>query len=159
MSQPRQVRPWTTWASTEFKTRKEPNVIFVSAWQVLVPILGIILIVVFAILVLSIYARDVAFDSHGVLGGLRGELWGLRRRVALVLPHWRASTEVLVGTDLVLTVASRTLDRGPRSRSLKTFAPPLPLPVFAFQQAWLTQRDAEPAQVWLRNLVWECSQP
>ncbi|NYE26330.1 LysR family transcriptional regulator [Pigmentiphaga litoralis] len=86
---------------------------------------------------------------------------GLRRRVALVLPHWRASTEVLVGTDLVLTVASRTLDRGPRSRnrSLKTFAPPLPLPVFAFQQAWLTQRDAEPAQVWLRNLVRECSQP
>ena len=83
---------------------------------------------------------------------------GLRRRVALVLPHWRASTEVLMGTDLVLTVASRTLDRVPRGRGLKTFAPPLPLPVFAFQQAWHAQRDAEPAQLWLRNLVWECAQ-
>jgi DNA-binding transcriptional LysR family regulator len=83
---------------------------------------------------------------------------GLRRRIALVLPHWRASTEVLMGTDLMLTVASRTLDRVPRSRGLKTFAPPLPLPAFAFQQAWHAQRNAEPAQVWLRDLVWECAQ-
>ena len=41
---------------------------------------------------------------------------GLRRHVALTLPHWSASTEVLAGTDLILTVASRALANVARAR-------------------------------------------
>ena len=41
---------------------------------------------------------------------------GLRRHVALTLPHWSASTEVLAGTDLILTVASRAWRTSPRAR-------------------------------------------
>lgn len=84
---------------------------------------------------------------------------GLRRHVALVLPHWSASTEVLAGTDLVLTVASRTLDGASRNQGLRRFVPPLELPRFAFQQAWHARRDADPAHGWFRSVVMDCSQP
>lgn len=84
---------------------------------------------------------------------------GMRRHVALVLPHWSASTEVLAGTDLILTVASRTLEHGLRSQGLKLFRPPLDLPRFAFQQAWHIRRHNDPAHCWLRSVVLECSQP
>lgn len=84
---------------------------------------------------------------------------GLRRRVAVVLPHWRASLDVLPGTDLILTVASRTVDHAPRDRRLRAFTPPLDLPRFAFQQAWHARRDADAAHCWFRGLVKACSQP
>lgn len=84
---------------------------------------------------------------------------GLRRRVAVVLPHWRASLDVLPGTDLILTVASRTVDHAPRDRRQRAFTPPLDLPRFAFQQAWHARRDADAAHCWFRGLVKACSQP
>lgn len=84
---------------------------------------------------------------------------GLRRRIGLVLPDWSAATDVLAGTDLLLTVARRALERMPRGRGLKTFAPPIALPTFPFQQAWHTRRDGDPAHGWLRQMVWECGQP
>lgn len=83
---------------------------------------------------------------------------GLRRRIALSLPHWSAAPAVLPGTDLVLTVARRSLGPLGRHSPLRSFAPPLPLPGFAFQQAWHARRDADPAHQWLRQLVRECSQ-
>ncbi|MBU4609951.1 LysR family transcriptional regulator [Achromobacter sp. GG226] len=82
---------------------------------------------------------------------------GLSRRVALVLPHWQASTQVLAGTDLVLTVASRTLDTLPRNTGLRAFAPPLALPGFAFHQAWHERRQADPGCRWLRDLIRACT--
>ena len=39
----------------------------------------------------------------------RAEGAGPAQACALTLPHWSASTEVLAGTDLILTVASRAL--------------------------------------------------
>ncbi|WP_263142122.1 LysR family transcriptional regulator [Pseudomonas sp. RIT-PI-AD] len=84
---------------------------------------------------------------------------GLRRRVALVLPHWRASTEVLAGTDLILTVASRTLEPVARNQGLAGFMPPVELPGFAFQQAWHTRRNADSAHRWFRSMVMDCSRP
>lgn len=84
---------------------------------------------------------------------------GLHRHVALVLPYWSASTEVLAETDLILTVASRTLDSASRNKGLARFTPPLELPGFAFQQAWHTRRDADPAHCWFRSVVMGCCQP
>lgn len=78
---------------------------------------------------------------------------GLRRQVALSLPHWSAAPRVIAGTDLVLTIASRALDGLADDPRLRTFAPPLPLPRFAFQQAWHARRDTDPAHAWLRQCV------
>ncbi len=84
---------------------------------------------------------------------------GRHRRIALVLPHWRASTEVLTGTDLILTVASRTLDHVSDDQGLTQFLPPFELPSFAFRQAWHMRRDADSAHHWFRRLVVDCSRP
>lgn len=84
---------------------------------------------------------------------------GRSRRIALVLPHWRASTEVLTGTDLILTVASRTLDHVSDDQGLTRFTPPFALARFAFQQAWHVRRDADSAHHWFRSVVMDCSRP
>jgi DNA-binding transcriptional LysR family regulator len=83
---------------------------------------------------------------------------GQRRRIALTLPHWSAAIEVIAGTDLVLTIASRSLDDMRRQPALRQFAPPLTLPRFAFQQAWHRRRDTDTALAWLRQQIRTCSQ-
>jgi DNA-binding transcriptional LysR family regulator len=81
---------------------------------------------------------------------------GLRRRIALALPHWSAALDLMDGTDLILTVASRaTIDLGLHP-TLRIFAPPFALPGFQYQQAWHARRDGDPGHVWLRQAVAEC---
>ncbi|MCL9843653.1 LysR substrate-binding domain-containing protein [Ralstonia solanacearum] len=84
---------------------------------------------------------------------------GLRRHIALALPHWSAAVELLAGTDLILTVASRAVGPIRRHRNLRQFAPPLVLPRFAYQQAWHARREGDPAHHWLRQTILACSQP
>ncbi|MFJ4395092.1 LysR family transcriptional regulator [Pseudomonas sp. NPDC089396] len=84
---------------------------------------------------------------------------GLRRRIALALPHWSAAVEVLSGTDLVLTVAKRAVGPMRQYQTLRQFSPPLPIPTFAYQQAWHARKDTDPGHRWLREAVWACSQP
>ncbi len=83
---------------------------------------------------------------------------GVRRRIAMALPHWSAAIELIAGTDLILTVASwpvRDLDRYP---TLRTFDAPLDLPVLSYQQAWHSRNDADPANRWIRDAILACSQ-
>lgn len=84
---------------------------------------------------------------------------GLRRHIALALPHWSAAVEVLAGTDLILTVASRAVGPMRQHKTLRQFEPPLPLPRFAYQQAWHARKESDPAHQWLRQAILTCSQP
>ena len=81
---------------------------------------------------------------------------GLQRRIALTLPHWSAATQVVPGTDLVLTVARRSLESVPAARRLSRFKPPLALPDFAFEMAWHQRRNADTALRWLRQCLGDC---
>lgn len=81
---------------------------------------------------------------------------GEQRRVALALPHWTAATEVIAGTDLVLTVARRSVLRPPQG--LRCFEPPLPIRAFDFQQAWHERREGDVAHRWLRGQVMRACQ-
>ncbi|KAI3590809.1 Transcriptional regulator, LysR family [Cupriavidus sp. U2] len=81
---------------------------------------------------------------------------GLDRHVAVVLPHWSAALDVVAGTDLILTVAARTLSAAPPQPGLRAFAPPVALPSVPFQQAWHARRDTDPAHRWLRQAVRAC---
>ncbi|UVL62497.1 LysR family transcriptional regulator [Pseudomonas sp. B21-032] len=83
---------------------------------------------------------------------------GARRRVALALPHWTAAQEVIAGTDLILTVARRSLDSGALDSRLRRFAPPLAIKPFAFQQAWHQRREGEAGHRWLREKVMQVCQ-
>ncbi|MEV6591434.1 LysR family transcriptional regulator [Streptomyces acidicola] len=84
---------------------------------------------------------------------------GLRRHLAVTLPHWSAAVDLLPGTDLILTVASRAVGPLHRNKTLRRFAPPLEIPGFAYQQAWHARRTNDPAHAWLRQALMTCSQP
>ncbi len=83
---------------------------------------------------------------------------GLKRQIALSLPHWSAAAQVLVGTDLILTVSSRSAEPLREHPELVFFKPPLPIPSFLFQQVWHSRRHADPAHVWLRQQLMDCCQ-
>lgn len=81
---------------------------------------------------------------------------GLQRHVALVLPHWSAALDVVADTDLILTVAARTVTAAAPHPALRGFAPPVTLAAVPFQQVWHARRDADSAHRWLRQAVREC---
>ncbi|HEK0906318.1 LysR family transcriptional regulator [Pseudomonas parafulva] len=78
---------------------------------------------------------------------------GVRRRIALTLPHWGVAQTVLAGTDLVLTVARRSLAASPPDKALRVFEPPLPISAFSFAQAWHARREGDAGHQWLRELI------
>lgn len=80
---------------------------------------------------------------------------GLRRRNCVTLPHWNAAVSLLPGTDLVLTIASRTVGQEQYDNALFQFEPPLPLPGFDYEQAWHGRKNADPAHQWLRRAIRE----
>lgn len=84
---------------------------------------------------------------------------GQQRRVVLALPHWAAASDVLVGTDLVLTVARRSVQNIKAQRGLRCFEPPLAIRAFAFQQVWHERRKKEAAHHWLREQVMRACAP
>lgn len=80
---------------------------------------------------------------------------GLQRRIALALPHWSAAVDLLPGTDLILTVASRAVTSVRPHDDLQLFAPPFPIPQIDYRQAWHVRRESDPAHRWLRRVILE----
>ena len=78
---------------------------------------------------------------------------GEKRRVALALPHWGVAQGVIAGTDLILTVARRSLSCDTLDPRLHIFEPPLAIKAFEFQQAWHERREGDAAHRWLRTCV------
>ncbi|MFV2949586.1 LysR family transcriptional regulator [Pseudomonas japonica] len=83
---------------------------------------------------------------------------GVRRRIAVALPHWSAAIELIAGTDLILTVASWAVGEMCKYPTLRTFDAPLELPTLSYQQAWHVRKEADPANQWLRETIYTCSQ-
>ena len=82
---------------------------------------------------------------------LRAE--GLQRRIAVSVPHWRTAPSMISNTDLILTVATRTLDNAPLDDDLVSLSPPLPIPPFPVVQIWHNRFGEDPAHIWLREQV------
>ena len=81
------------------------------------------------------------------------ERLGLRRRVALRLPHFYAAMEVVARSDLVVTLP-RSIARVYAERlGLLVLEPPLPTDPFTVTLLWPQSLDAEPIIRWLRGLV------
>ncbi|HEX8603571.1 MAG TPA: LysR family transcriptional regulator [Pseudoduganella sp.] len=97
-------------------------------------------------------------DAHDEIEKALGEL-GLQRHIAVALPHWSAAVELIAGTDLILTAASRTVGAMQPHKALRRFKPPFALPSFSYQQAWHVRREDDPGHRWLRQAVFACSQP
>lgn len=96
---------------------------------------------------------DANDEIEKTLGGM-----GLRRNIALALPHWITAMELIGGTDLILTIANRALVGIERFPNLHCFLPPLELPEIAYQQAWHVRKDEDPALQWVRKCFVEAGQ-
>ncbi|PWU26606.1 LysR family transcriptional regulator [Pseudomonas sp. RW407] len=103
------------------------------------------------------HVRVALQDSLEEIDGALGKL-GLRRQVALALPHFTVAPALLEGTDLVLTIAARCLERLELPASLAVFEPPLALPRFDFVQIWREDAERDPARAWLRDRLQHAAQ-
>ena len=84
---------------------------------------------------------------------------GLQRRVTVNVPHWGTAPGMIAGTDLILTVATRTLDNVPLGDTLVAMPPPLTVAPFNYVQVWHQRFNQDPAHRWLRELVKQVSAP
>jgi DNA-binding transcriptional LysR family regulator len=78
---------------------------------------------------------------------------GRSRRVVAILPHFNVAPNVIVGTDLVLTLASRGLAACTADERLLILDPPFRIPAFTIVQVWHARNDASQALQWLRSLI------
>ncbi len=79
-----------------------------------------------------------------------------RREVVVILPHWSVAPDLIAGTDLVLTISSRSLREALDPR-LAVLPPPFALAPFRFVQTWHERRDGDAGLQWLRERLSECA--
>ncbi|RYG81537.1 MAG: LysR family transcriptional regulator [Alphaproteobacteria bacterium] len=79
---------------------------------------------------------------------------GRKRDVIVTLPHWSVAPDLIAGTDLVLTISSRSL-REPLDPRLAVVPPPFALSSFPFVQTWHARRDGDAGLRWLRERLIE----
>jgi DNA-binding transcriptional LysR family regulator len=89
----------------------------------------------------------------GVVDDALGRL-GLRRRVALALPHFLVIPHIIATTDLIVTLAERVAVAFAHL-PIEITAPPLELPGFTVAMMWHERLDADPGHRWLRSLIAE----
>lgn len=95
----------------------------------------------------------------GKPGGLVDDalaLKGLRRRIALTVPHFLVAPLVVASSDLVITLATRVARTFAAMTPLEIRKPPLALPGFTMYQVWHERRRKDPAHAWLRKTILDC---
>ena len=85
-------------------------------------------------------AVDVALARHG-----------LRRHVAMVVPHFLVAPRVLLGSDYVATLARRIIQLSPSG--LRCFKPPVEIPGFSVVLAQHPLQKASVPHAWLRGMI------
>jgi DNA-binding transcriptional LysR family regulator len=80
---------------------------------------------------------------------------GLRRRVAVAVPHFLVAPYVVASSDLVLTLARRVADLLAAPLRLAVLAPPPELGVtgFTVSAMWHDRTHDDPARRWLREVL------
>ncbi|MCM5681214.1 LysR substrate-binding domain-containing protein [Schlegelella sp. S2-27] len=90
--------------------------------------------------------------TRGVLDEALAER-GLTRRVGTVVPNFMMVEPLLLASDLVAMLPSRSAAAGSAGKRLAVFDPPLPVPGFALHLAWHARREADPATRHVASLV------
>jgi DNA-binding transcriptional LysR family regulator len=80
---------------------------------------------------------------------------GLVRDIRLEVPHFVAVGHILQNTDLIATVPERFAASCAGPFGLTTVPLPLPLPEIAINLFWHARFNRDPANIWLRNLMFE----
>lgn len=80
---------------------------------------------------------------------------GLARRVAVVVPSFRAALSIAAATDLVALVPSTFFRPELAQGALRALPLPVPTEPITVSQMWHPRQDKDPAHQWLRALVSE----
>lgn len=82
---------------------------------------------------------------------------GLKRRVAVAVPHFLIAPHVVASTDLILTLAGRVADvlAGPLGLAVLTPPRELELTGFTISALWHERTHADPMQRWFRDVLAE----
>jgi DNA-binding transcriptional LysR family regulator len=78
---------------------------------------------------------------------------GLKRRIAVLVPHFTVAADLLVGTDLLLTIAARAINLEKISPDLVVLEPPFAIPGFDFISIWRAGADRNLELAWLRSII------
>lgn len=100
--------------------------------------------------------RHVQIAPGGTPGGPLDDALaerGLARTVSVRVPHFLVAPLLISRSDLVLTAPRRLVERFAEFAGLHVFEPPLKIPGFTVQQAWLAKFQADPAHRWFRAQV------
>lgn len=94
--------------------------------------------------------------QHGSVGGSIDDIltqMSSRRSVALSLPHLYSAIQVVLASDVVLTLAARTATALGRVFPLQVMPHPLHLKPFVVSQLWHERSHADPAHAWFRKVL------
>ncbi|MGB5372873.1 MAG: LysR family transcriptional regulator [Polyangiales bacterium] len=83
---------------------------------------------------------------------------GLKRRIALRVPHFATALEVIAQSDLVLTAPS-SLSRCSTASTLASRPAPLAIPEHAITMLWHPRFTEDPAHRWLRERITDVTAP
>ncbi len=80
---------------------------------------------------------------------------GMKRRVAVMVPHFLIAPHVVAATDLICTVAARVAHALAKPLGLAVLTPPpeLALGGFTMSAVWHERTQNDPAQRWIRDLL------
>lgn len=101
-------------------------------------------------------ADHVAIVSAGTGHGIVDEILDKnspQRKVRLTVPHFVAVGHILQSTELVATVPERLAERMATPFNLKYVAHPIKLPQIAINLFWHAKYHKDPANQWLRSLI------
>ncbi|MGO4352197.1 LysR family transcriptional regulator [Rhizobium sp. RAF36] len=79
--------------------------------------------------------------------------WGLKRRLALTLPHMYAAPLLVARSDMIATLMEGVVDASGQADNLIAWAPPIDLAPVPFVMSWHRRNDAHPAQRWFRAVI------
>jgi DNA-binding transcriptional LysR family regulator len=101
-------------------------------------------------------AGHALISTRGVTPGVVDaalEKLGHTRSIVLTLPHYLVAPSVVAGTDLVMTLPRRVVERFGPVKGLRLFAPPFTVAGFDVVMACAARSEADAAIRWLMQLV------
>lgn len=90
------------------------------------------------------------FDTNEV--DLQLKRLNQHRRVAITVPYWQVAPQLIVGTDLILTIAQKIFSQKIDEHCV-IFEPPIAISPLDFQMIWHERSDADNALNWLREII------
>lgn len=76
---------------------------------------------------------------------------GLKREIAVYLPHFLAVPGIIASSDLIISLPERIVAQAVASHGLRRFALPLPRCDFQIAMGWSARKARDPGLLWLKD--------